>query len=55
MAHQKLGNADARKWYDQAVAWLEKNAPALAKNPKQAEQFRGYRSEAEAVLELKKN
>ena len=28
MAHWQLGNKDeARKWYDQAVEWMEKNQP----------------------------
>jgi tetratricopeptide (TPR) repeat protein len=55
MAHYKLGNEDAaRKQYDRAVEWLDKNAPALAKDPKQAELFRRFRGEAEEVLELKK-
>jgi tetratricopeptide (TPR) repeat protein len=55
MAHCKLGNrAEARKWYDRAVTWLEKNRQALAKNPQQADELHRFRSEAEEVLELKK-
>jgi hypothetical protein len=55
MAHRKLGNrAEAGKWYDRAVTWLEKNRQALAKNPEHAEELRRFRSEAEEVLELKK-
>jgi serine/threonine protein kinase len=55
MIQKKLGNADeARKWYDQAVDWMEKNRPALAKNPQQAEEVRRFREEAQEVLELKK-
>jgi Flp pilus assembly protein TadD len=28
MAHAQLGDKDqARKWYDQAVAWMDKNKP----------------------------
>jgi tetratricopeptide (TPR) repeat protein len=55
MAHHKLGNVDeSRKCYDQAAAWLEKNGPALAKDPWQAEELRRFRDEAEEVLERKK-
>jgi len=55
MAHRKLDNNDeARKCYDQAVQWLEKNKEALAKNKTQNEELRRFRSEAEEVLELKK-
>jgi serine/threonine protein kinase/Flp pilus assembly protein TadD len=55
MAHWKLGDhAEARKRYDQAVQWVEKNGPALAKNPQAAEELGRFRSEAEEVLELKK-
>src|SRR5262249_7054519 len=55
VAHWKLDDrAEARKWYDQAVAWLEKNRQALAKNARQADELRRFRSEAEEVLELKK-
>jgi tetratricopeptide (TPR) repeat protein len=55
MAHRKLGNHDvARKRYDQALEWLEKNKLALAKDTTQAEELRRFRSEAEDVLELKK-
>jgi tetratricopeptide (TPR) repeat protein len=55
MTHWKMGDpTEARKWYDWAVEWVEENAPALAKNPEQAEELRRFRSEAEEVLELKK-
>src|SRR5207253_1145365 len=55
MSHRKLGNHDdARKWYDQAVQWLEKNSQALAKNALQAEELRRFRIEAVEVLEFKK-
>jgi tetratricopeptide (TPR) repeat protein len=55
MAHRKLGNADeARKWYDQAVEWQEKNKETLAKDKPHAEELRRFRAEAEEVLELKK-
>jgi tetratricopeptide (TPR) repeat protein len=54
MAHQELGNPDeARKWYDQAVQWLEKHKPALEKDKLQAEELLRLRSEAEDVLQLK--
>jgi Flp pilus assembly protein TadD len=55
MAHEKLGNRDeARKRYDQAVEWLEKNGPILAKNPQWADELRRFRAEAEETLGLKK-
>src|SRR5262249_9828940 len=47
MAHGQLGNkADARKWYDQAVEWMEKNEP-------RHEQLRRYRTEAAELLGVK--
>jgi tetratricopeptide (TPR) repeat protein len=55
MAHQKLGNnLAARKAYDQALDWIEKNKETLEKDRAQAEELRRFRTEAEAVLELKK-
>jgi tetratricopeptide (TPR) repeat protein len=55
MIQQKLGDpAEARKRYDQAVQWVQKNGPALAKDPQVAEELGRFRSEAEEVLELKK-
>jgi tetratricopeptide (TPR) repeat protein len=55
MAHRKLGHPDeARKAYEQALLWLEKNQEALAKDKRQAEDLRRLRAEAEEVLELKK-
>jgi tetratricopeptide (TPR) repeat protein len=54
MAHRKLGNQEARKWYDRAVQWQEKNEETLARDRAQAEELRRFRSEAEEVLELKK-
>jgi tetratricopeptide (TPR) repeat protein len=48
VAHWQLGNKEeARKWHDQAVQWMEKNGPQDAS-------FRGFRAEAEKLLELKK-
>jgi hypothetical protein len=42
-----LGNKEeARKWYDQAVQWMEKNAP-------RNEGFRRFRAEAAQALGLK--
>jgi len=44
MAHWQLGDpAEARKWYDQAVQWMEKNAPTN-------EELRRFRAEASALL-----
>src|SRR5262249_52394325 len=43
MAHWQLGNQDqARKWYDQAVSWMDKNQP---NNP----ELGGFRMEAEEL------
>jgi tetratricopeptide (TPR) repeat protein len=55
MAHGKLGQRDeARKCYDRAVAWLEKNKETLAKDRPVVEHLRRFRSEAEEVLKQKK-
>jgi WD40 repeat protein/serine/threonine protein kinase/Flp pilus assembly protein TadD len=55
MAHEKLGNPnEARKRYDQAVKWLEKNGPMLANNPQWADELRRFRAECEETLGLKK-
>src|SRR5262249_46043975 len=44
MADWKLGHPDkARRWYDQAVQWLEKNREALAKDSQSAEEIRRFR------------
>jgi superkiller protein 3 len=46
MAHWQLGNEDqARKWYDQAVAWMDKNQP----NNRELDRFR---TEAEELLKV---
>src|SRR5262249_51938396 len=48
MAHGKLDDKEtARKWYDQAVQWMEKN-------PLPNGAVRRFRSEAEELLEIKK-
>jgi tetratricopeptide (TPR) repeat protein len=53
MAHRKSGNAgEARRWYDRAIAWLERNKDRLAKDRPQADELRRFRSEAEEVLGL---
>jgi tetratricopeptide (TPR) repeat protein len=55
MAHQKLGDPDAaRRCYDQALEWLKKNQPALAKDQWRADELHRIQAEAEEVLELKK-
>jgi prefoldin subunit 5 len=55
MAHRRLGNDKAaRKAYEQALQWLEKNKEMLEKDKSQAEELRRFRSAAEEVLELKK-
>jgi tetratricopeptide (TPR) repeat protein len=44
MAHWQIGDKDeARKWYDRAVKWLEKNHPT-------EDQFRRIRAEAEELM-----
>jgi tetratricopeptide (TPR) repeat protein len=54
MAHRKLGYPDeARRAYEQAVQWLEKNQDVLEKNKGQADELRRFRAEAEEVLERK--
>jgi hypothetical protein len=48
MAHWQLNDKDkAREWYDQAVAWMDKNAP-------QNEELKRFRAEAAALLGLAK-
>jgi WD40 repeat protein len=48
MAHWQLGHKEeARKWYDQAVAWMDKNQP---KN----EELRRFRAEAAELLGIEK-
>ncbi len=47
MAHEKLGHKDeARKWFEQAVEWMEKHAP-------QTEELLRFRREAEDLLDGK--
>ncbi len=47
MAHWQLGNKEeARKWYDQGAAWMDKNQP---KN----EELRRFRAEAVELLGVK--
>jgi WD40 repeat protein/serine/threonine protein kinase len=44
MAHWQLGEKEeARRWYDRAVAWMDKNQP-------QNDELKRFRAEAEAVL-----
>jgi tetratricopeptide (TPR) repeat protein len=44
MAHWQQGESDeARKWFDQAVAWMDKNQP-------ENEELRRFRAEAEELL-----
>jgi hypothetical protein len=46
MTHWQLGHKDeARKWYDKAVAWMEKNRP-------QDKEFLQFRDEAVKLLQL---
>ena len=43
MAKHKLGEEDAREWYDKAVAWMEKEKP-------DDKELKRFRAEAEEVL-----
>jgi serine/threonine protein kinase/tetratricopeptide (TPR) repeat protein len=44
MSHWQLGHqSDARNWYDQAVAWMDKNQPRNV-------ELLGFRAEAEALI-----
>lgn len=48
MAHWKLDQKkEARKWYDQAAAWMDKHAP-------EREELRRFRAEATELLGIKK-
>jgi tetratricopeptide (TPR) repeat protein/serine/threonine protein kinase len=48
MAHWQLGDkTEARKWYDKALAWMEKNQP-------QNEELRRFRAEAEELLQIER-
>jgi Flp pilus assembly protein TadD len=54
MACWQLGQKDdARKWYKQAVGWVEKNKDALAKNAEWTEELRRFRAEAKELLNVK--
>jgi len=43
MAKHRLGHKDAREWYDEAVAWMEKDKP-------DDKELKRFRAEAEEVL-----
>ena len=46
MAHWKLGEKEeARKWYDRAVTWMDKNSP-------NDEELRRFREEAAKLLKV---
>ena len=47
MAKHKLGQKDARKWYDKAVAWMAKNRP-------DDQELKRFRAEAKDVLGIEK-
>jgi tetratricopeptide (TPR) repeat protein len=51
MAHWRLGHKEeARQWYDQAIAWMEKNAGELAGHKPKHAQFCRFRTEAAELL-----
>jgi tetratricopeptide (TPR) repeat protein len=55
MAHGKLDHKeDARKWYDKAIEWMEKNEEALKKDKMHDEELCRFRAEAEEVLKIEK-
>jgi tetratricopeptide (TPR) repeat protein/tRNA A-37 threonylcarbamoyl transferase component Bud32 len=54
MANWRLDRKEeARRWYDQGVAWMEKNKAELASNMPRHAQCCRYRAEAAAVLGVK--
>ena len=55
MAHWQLDQeSEARKWYDRAVVWMDKNQEALKKNRYDWEVVSRFRVEAAELLEIKK-
>ena len=55
MGHWRLDQkAEARKWYDRAVAWMDKNQEALKKESHNWEVISRFRAEAAELLEIKK-
>jgi tetratricopeptide (TPR) repeat protein len=55
MSYWKLGQKDeARRWYNQAVEWMEKNNDELMKNPQWPEELRRFRAETEQILGIGK-
>ena len=53
MAQRKLGhNEDARKLYDKAFEWVEKNKEELEKDVQQREELQRFLAEAKEVLGL---
>ena len=56
MAHSRLDHqAEARKFYDRGVTWMEENKPKLEKSKLQSARFRRFRAEAEALLGISSN
>jgi tetratricopeptide (TPR) repeat protein len=54
MAHWRLDHqAEARRFYDRAAAWIEENKSKLEKDKLQAARFCRFRAEAAALLGLK--
>jgi serine/threonine protein kinase/tetratricopeptide (TPR) repeat protein len=53
MAHRRLGHeAEARQFYDRAVAWMAANQQRLEKSKLEAARFRRFRAEAAALLRI---
>jgi tetratricopeptide (TPR) repeat protein len=54
MAHWQMGKKEeARRWYQQAVQWMERNQPALEEHRPRAKQLRHFRDEAAELLGIK--
>jgi tetratricopeptide (TPR) repeat protein len=54
MAHWRLSHKEeAQRWYDQTIAWLEKNQDKLARNKPKHAQFCRFRAEAADLLGVK--
>jgi tetratricopeptide (TPR) repeat protein/serine/threonine protein kinase len=55
LVHRKRGDFEqARKWYDQAIRWMEKNSQTLAIHPQQGEELRAHKEMDEAIAALRK-
>jgi tetratricopeptide (TPR) repeat protein len=54
MAHWQLGEKEkARKWYEKAIEWMDKNQKQLEQNKLLDEELRRFKTEAEELLDVK--